>query len=538
MLWGNMILQDEVHNKNMEHGISKSAETVNSLNNIVFLGSNIVNLMERDLGYILDRENNKYSESICQDFVNETYELINQNETYFKRLYVVSDSKLISSDETLSKDNNLVNWSWYEKALKREDIVITKPYMDLLTNEDVITISKKVSNSNYVIGLDIYQRQINLILEKEIEQDGSVPYGFVLNRDGELMATTKYNNEAISNTDIITYIHQYLGSYLEEILNSESAQINIKQGKYSYALISQKTENDWRVIYVVNMKVLNLDSQHYRNLILITFIVCLLMLNVVIIMYYLKRLKANLLKERAEATESDLIKYKNHLEELVMKKTEDIQKKSELLQELNTTIIDNLADIVEFRDSESGQHIKRIRKYVHCLAYKVAEVYPEYNISKEQIDVLYQVSALHDVGKIGISDTILLKPGKLSKEEYEIMKKHTVIGDEIVSRILEKFDPNYAKLGQEVCRHHHERYDGRGYPDGLKGEEIPICAHIVGIADVYDALVEKRTYKKPIEHERALEMIKNGECGVFSDKLIQCLELVADDFLSISKKYG
>ena len=139
-------------------------------------------------------------------------------------------------------------------------------------------------------------------------------------------------------------------------------------------------------------------------------------------------------------------------------------------------------------------------------------------------------SALHDVGKIAIPDSILLKPGKLTPEEYEYMKSHSVRGCELVENIKDIWDEEYAKLSYDICRYHHERYDGKGYPDGLAGDDIPIAAQIVSVADVYDALVSKRVYKDAYGKEQAFRMITTGECGVFSPKLLKCFKMVRKSF--------
>lgn len=138
-------------------------------------------------------------------------------------------------------------------------------------------------------------------------------------------------------------------------------------------------------------------------------------------------------------------------------------------------------------------------------------------------------SSLHDIGKIGIDDKILNKKGRLTDEEFEIMKQHTVIGVEILEELQYYQDEPLVKTAREICRWHHERYDGRGYPDGLKGEDIPISAQVVSLADVYDALVSKRVYKASYSHEKAMQMILNGECGAFNPLLLTCLKDIEDE---------
>ena len=159
----------------------------------------------------------------------------------------------------------------------------------------------------------------------------------------------------------------------------------------------------------------------------------------------------------------------------------------------------------------------------------ISEMYTEYYHSKNDIDHIAMAAVLHDVGKISIPDLILNKPAKLTKPEFEIMKGHTIKGCEILSSIpSEMMDKEVYQLSYDICRHHHERWDGGGYPDGLKGDEISIHAQAVAIADVYDALTSPRVYKAAYSHEKALEMIFNGECGCFNPKVIEAFKLIAE----------
>ena len=152
----------------------------------------------------------------------------------------------------------------------------------------------------------------------------------------------------------------------------------------------------------------------------------------------------------------------------------------------------------------------------------------KYPLSKSDITLISTASSLHDIGKIAIDEKILNKPGKLTKEEFEIMKTHTLIGASVLENLELYQNEQLVKITYEICRWHHERYDGKGYPDGLKGEEIPISAQVVSLADVYDALVSDRVYKKAYSHEKAIEMILNGECGMFNPLLLECLVEIQD----------
>ena len=185
-----------------------------------------------------------------------------------------------------------------------------------------------------------------------------------------------------------------------------------------------------------------------------------------------------------------------------------------------------LSQIVEFRNGESGLHVLHINILTQLLLEKLMRKSENYNLSWSQQYMIATASALHDIGKIGIDEKILNKPGKLTKEEFEIMKQHTLIGAQMLDSLEMYHDEEMMKYAYEICRWHHERYDGKGYPDGLKGEEIPISAQVVSLADVYDALVSDRVYKKAYSHEKAMEMILNGGCGVFNPLLLEIQDKV------------
>ena len=188
-----------------------------------------------------------------------------------------------------------------------------------------------------------------------------------------------------------------------------------------------------------------------------------------------------------------------------------------------------LSHIVEFRNGESGAHVRHIRIITEMLLHRLLEISSRYSITAEQQDMIPLASALHDIGKIGIDEKILNKPGKLTSEEFEVMKIHSMLGAEMLHDLDNFAKQPLLQTAYEIARWHHERWDGRGYPDGLKGDEIPISAQLVSLADVYDALTSERCYKKAFSHEKAMQMILNGECGAFNPLLLQCLTNIQSD---------
>ena len=215
----------------------------------------------------------------------------------------------------------------------------------------------------------------------------------------------------------------------------------------------------------------------------------------------------------------NIIKLYSKQRRLVQLVTEQIYEK----EKDNQMMIGILSHIVEFRNGESGSHVLHINKITGMLLERLIQKTDKYDISWHDRYLITTASALHDIGKIGVDEKILNKPGRLTADEFEIMKMHTMIGASMLHSLTVYQDEELVRVATEICRWHHERYDGRGYPDGLKGDEIPISAQVVSVADVYDALASERVYKKAFSHEKAIEMIMNGECGTFNPLLLECL---------------
>ena len=188
-----------------------------------------------------------------------------------------------------------------------------------------------------------------------------------------------------------------------------------------------------------------------------------------------------------------------------------------------------LSQLVEFRNGESGLHVQHIHRLTERVLAKLLERPNIYHITSEMQENIPLASALHDIGKIAIDEKILNKPGRLTPEEFEVIKTHTTIGADMLSKLDNFCVEPLLQTAYSIARWHHERWDGRGYPDGLKGNEIPIEAQVVALADVYDALTSDRCYKKAYPHEQAAEMILNGECGAFNPMLLECFVEIKDD---------
>ena len=225
---------------------------------------------------------------------------------------------------------------------------------------------------------------------------------------------------------------------------------------------------------------------------------------------------------------TSLFRHKNHLEEMVREQTAH-------LQAVNEDIIEMLGSVVEARDMESGQHVRRVKGFSRILAEQVMADCPEYGLTPQIVDLITSASALHDVGKIMIEDRILLKPGRLTDEEFAEMKTHTLKGCAILDQAPKSWDRDYLRFSYDICRSHHEKWDGRGYPDGLAGDDIPIAAQIVSVADCYDALTTQRVYKPAYTPDEAYTMIRGGQCGAFGPRLMACFDRTRDAFEQLAR---
>ncbi len=229
--------------------------------------------------------------------------------------------------------------------------------------------------------------------------------------------------------------------------------------------------------------------------------------------YFLRRQLVNVM---------ELYSHKNELEVIVSEQVAKFNK-------MSRSIVEALANIIEFRDCETGKHVKNVCKMTRKILIKLGEMCPDYKLPVEEIDKISIAAALHDVGKISIPDMILNKPGKLTKEEFEIMKLHTVKGCDLLDKVKDIIEPELYKYCYDICRHHHERWDGRGYPDGIAGDENEVWSQVVAVADVYDALTSERVYKKAFPHDIAVNMIFNGECGQFNPDVLKVFKAVQDE---------
>lgn len=239
--------------------------------------------------------------------------------------------------------------------------------------------------------------------------------------------------------------------------------------------------------------------------------------------YIVRPLNAFLVQHRVENT---LMLYSQNKRLVKLVESQVFQR-----EKINNMLINIFSRVVEVGNRESGSHTLRVQTITNLLLNRLVKITDKYPLTETDIALISSVSALHDIGKIFIPDEILNKPGRLNEEEWKIMKSHTVRGDEFLWEMPIDQEEKLMQVAHDICRYHHERFDGRGYPDGLEGEAIPVSAQVVSLADVYDALTSERCYKQAFSHEEASAMILRGECGTFNPLLLQAFTDIGDELM-------
>ena len=248
--------------------------------------------------------------------------------------------------------------------------------------------------------------------------------------------------------------------------------------------------------------------------------------------YITKPFKPSLVKSRVQ-NHLLLKRHQDHLEELVRQRTREL----ELTQEAT---IESMAALAEYRDPETGGHIKRTKNYIKVLAEKIKD-HPKFEtfLDDETIELLYKSAPLHDIGKIAIEDSILLKQGKLTEEEFEAMKKHTIYGRDAIRAAVKKLGrDSFLRYAEDIAYTHQEKWDGSGYPQGLKNGEIPIPGRLMALADVYDALISKRVYKSPFTHSKAVAIIEEGKSSHFDPDIVDAFLELHENFRQIALEHA
>ena len=488
-------------------------ERTEKINNFFLQSVEVINITQHMVDYMLEHGHN--AEEIEEFLVatsNDFSKRINENFTgiygWIDEIYVdgvgwVPDEDYVPTERV-----------WYTEAIKAGgEAVVVSPYVDAQTKEVIISLAEMLSDKKDVISLDIVLNGVQDIAE-EINMNG-YGYGYVLDKDGMVVAHSDKSergknylkDEALQGTDV--------NNVVKEIMHGEECHFETVIDAEKCYVFSQKAEHGWQVVMIINSSEL---FAKVERVLFINIILSLLIFGMVT--YFCTASHHNKMKSQHYAEE--LKKYQITLEERVLEQTEEIRKQAEEMIRMQEDVIEGMATLIESRDGNTGEHVKNTKRYVAMIVKTMQEkkLHTELVVDS-YIAKIVNAASLHDVGKIKISDLILNKPARLNKEEYEIMKTHSSEGGNIVQMILgDHADEELVQIARDVAKYHHERWDGKGYPEGLKGEEIPLAARIMAVADVFDALISKRVYKDRIPISTAFSMIEEESGKQFDPEVV------------------
>lgn len=362
------------------------------------------------------------------------------------------------------------------------------------------------------------------------------------------------------NTILVVDDSEFNRTFLKKTLMNDYEILEAADGKEAMAIIDEKLDSLCGVLLDINMPVMSGEEvleKLQKDKYLVTFPILLITGEQSIETiercfdygasdFIRKPFEAPLIKKRLKKLVT-LYAQKNEFKERLDRQSATLRNQFKLLQSQaeqlknnNENILAAVGTIAEYRNMESSSHIENVKEYTRIITTHAKNEFPEYKLTDDLVRVIASASALHDVGKIVIPDSVLLKPAKLTAEEFELMCSHPLRGFDIIESITGAWDEEYGKYSKEIARSHHERYDGRGYPEGLVGEEIPVSAQIVGIADCFDAMLTDKVYKAAVSFEEAFPMILDGQCGTFSPKLMECFRNAKDElyayYIEMKKK--
>lgn len=405
---------------------------------------------------------------------------------------------------------------WYFTACEGGgEPMVVSPYLDAQTGSIMISVSQLLSDGKSAVALDIVMDEMQEMAES-IQLNGE-GFGLIVDKNGLVVAhndRTQRGRNYLTDEDMQGSDMQEL---VRQVLASGGEAVTVELRGEECMVFSQEVQRDWYVIMVVNTSDLfeRVQANLWRNILvsLLIFIV----VGYFCTSSYLNRNKAVKYAEKLKL-------YQATLEERVEQQTKKIKENAKERIKIQESVIEGMATLIESRDSSTGQHVRNTKKYVTMIASYMLEqgIYPE-TVDRAFTENVHNAAPLHDVGKILISDIILNKPGKFTAEEFEIMKTHARLGGDIVEKILgDTADHELIQAAKDIATYHHEKWDGTGYPEMLSGEDIPLAARIMAVADVFDALVNKRVYKEAMAEEEAYAILKKDAGSHFDPVIVDC----------------
>lgn len=491
--------------------------------NYLLKGNEFISISSESVDFMLK---NNTSDEMIKKFFDSTSENLKNKDSSFTGLYGYINGKYVDGSGWIPDSSyNPKARDWYINAIRAKgDVVVIPPYVDSKNGTLLISISRMLSDYSSVISIDVNMDEIQEI-SKNISLNGE-GYGFIINKNSLVLAHTmegKRGRVILKDDSFPKEMQDLVGNIISDDKKSLKNEIyrsfDLKIKGERVVAFSRNVMDDWYVVMVVNSSKL---FERVRS----DFIVVIIMLSLVLvfILYY----------------SFQIFRGKKNLEKQVLLQTQQIRSRSTKMIEMQISIIDEMATLIEARDASTGNHVRNTKAYCKMMAEFLYEkkIYPD-EVDKQFITQISYAAPLHDVGKITIPDSIFKKPGKLDDWEFEIMKNHTRFGGAIVQHLFKKgFDAQTVRMASDVAMYHHERWDGKGYPIGLSGDEIPLSARILAIADCFDALVSERCYKKALPLAEAYKMIQE-EAGTHFEpllvKVFATLRPKVEDYLAKEK---
>lgn len=511
-----------------ENAVTREAA---QMNNFLLKGTDVTQVTEMTVSYMmkngatakeietfLRQQSKEYQKDISSDFTG-IY-------GWFNGQYL-DGSGWVPPKDYIPKER-----PWYTEAQRGNgDLVMVSPYLDTKTHTILFSVAKVLYDGDSVISFDIAMDEVQTIAES-IRLNGN-GYGFVVDDQGMVVAhhdEWEKGKNYLKDEDQKGGDMQKLVQQVYRSRRNEKTSFEMTVEGEECVVFSQKVQEKWNVILIVNYEDLyqKVENNLIRNII-VSFLIFLLVVYFCTTSYR-NRLRAMHYAEQLQHSQLTL-------EDRVDEQTREIREQSERMVQMQESVIDGMATLIESRDGNTGEHVRNTKRYV---AMMVQYMY-DHHMHTDEIDPDYMTqicnaAPLHDVGKIMISDMILNKPGRFTPEEFAVMQTHSQIGGNIVKDVLgSSTDPDLIQMSSDVAHYHHEKWDGTGYPNGLKGEEIPLSARIMAVADVFDALVSKRVYKDAMDIEEAYRILEKDAGTHFDPELVQVFVAIKDQVMAYLK---
>ena len=501
-----------------QNTVSEEAEKVN---NFLLKGLDVMQVTGLVVDYMMQHgSSSKEIEKFLLEESKRYEESIDKN---FTGIYGVFDDVYIDGIGWVPDEDYVPQERpWYTTAVEAKGRpAIVSPYLDAQTNTVMISVSQLLSDGESVVSLDIVMEEVQE-MAKDIKLNG-FGYGMVMDDTGLVVAHSDESqkgknyleDDSVKGTqqeEMVRRVYQSGGEAFEMELNGTKSMV-----------FSRIVQQDWYVVMVID------ESDLFRKVqdnLIRNILISLIIFGVVA--YFCTSSYRN--RRKAMHLVDELQEYQLTLEDRVREKTKENEAQNVKLMQMQQNVIDGMATVIESRDGNTGLHVKNVKCYVSMMvAYmKEQNMYPE-EIDETFVRHISSAAVLHDIGKIKISDQILNKPGRFQPEEFAIMKTHSQLGGDIVEEILGKdADPDLLQLSKDITTYHHEKWDGTGYPAGLKETQIPLSARIMAVADVFDALVSKRVYKEKMSKEKAYDILREDAGSHFDPDIIEVFFAIQD----------